>query len=194
MSFMRCSQKMSFSYIVISLIMSSVRQIERKAMIRNRYNYLKPPVPRHQRERRTHLKQRHHNQNTTSKKPKGQFLSPKKSQKVAFCMLCSLCHLLDAGIRVLFQSGYVIYGMRMSHAIVSRIMSLLGTNRRPVWHVVVSYIYGPFSQVEIRLIMPSVRYVHKDPFTTYEKFLSISHHVRPLFIGLVISSAKRCFC
>ena len=31
---------------------------------------------RHQRERRrTHLKQRHHNQNTTSKKPKGQFLS-----------------------------------------------------------------------------------------------------------------------
>ena len=28
-------------------------------------------------ERRTHLKQRHHNQNTTSRKPKGQFLSPK---------------------------------------------------------------------------------------------------------------------
>ena len=31
-------------------------------MIRNRYNYLAPSVSRHQRERRTHLKQRHHNQ------------------------------------------------------------------------------------------------------------------------------------
>ena len=31
--------------------------------------------PRRQRERRTHLKQRHNNQNTTSRKPKGQFLS-----------------------------------------------------------------------------------------------------------------------
>ena len=44
--------------------------------------------PRHQTERRTHLKQRHHNQNTTSRKPKGQFLSqkwpngyPKKKKK-----------------------------------------------------------------------------------------------------------------
>ena len=33
--------------------------------------------PIHQRERRTHLKQRHHNQNTTSTKPKVQFLSQK---------------------------------------------------------------------------------------------------------------------
>ena len=31
--------------------------------------------PRHQTERRTHLKQRHHNQNSTSRNPKGQFLS-----------------------------------------------------------------------------------------------------------------------
>ena len=30
---------------------------------------------RHQRERRTHLKQRHHNQNTTNRMPKGPFLS-----------------------------------------------------------------------------------------------------------------------
>ena len=30
--------------------------------------------PRHQRERRTHLKQRHHNQNISNRKPKGQFL------------------------------------------------------------------------------------------------------------------------
>ena len=29
--------------------------------------------PKHQRERRTHLMQRHNNQNTTSRKPKGQF-------------------------------------------------------------------------------------------------------------------------
>ena len=44
-------------------------------MIRNRYNYLTPSVPRLQRETRAHLKQRHHNKNTTSRKPKGQFLS-----------------------------------------------------------------------------------------------------------------------
>ena len=31
--------------------------------------------PRHQRERRTHLKQQHRNQNTTSRKPKVQLLS-----------------------------------------------------------------------------------------------------------------------
>ena len=49
-------------------------------MIRNRYNYLTPSVPRHQRERRTHLKQRRHNQNSTSRKPKGQFLSQKIGQ------------------------------------------------------------------------------------------------------------------
>ena len=41
-------------------------QIERKAMIRNRYNYLIPSVSRHQRRRWTH-----HNQNTTSRKPTG---------------------------------------------------------------------------------------------------------------------------
>ena len=35
---------------------------------------------RHQRERRTHLKQRHHNQNTTCRKPGGQFLFPKNAQ------------------------------------------------------------------------------------------------------------------
>ena len=35
--------------------------------------YLTPSVSRHQRERRIHLKQRHHN--TTSRKPKGKFLS-----------------------------------------------------------------------------------------------------------------------
>ena len=33
--------------------------------------------PRHQRKRRTHLKQRHHNQNATSRKPVGKFLSQK---------------------------------------------------------------------------------------------------------------------
>ena len=42
-------------------------------MIRNRYNYITSSVQ--ERERRTHLKQRHHNQNTTSRKPKGQFLT-----------------------------------------------------------------------------------------------------------------------
>ena len=31
--------------------------------------------PRHQRKRKTHFKQRHHNENTTSRKAKGQFLS-----------------------------------------------------------------------------------------------------------------------
>ena len=36
-------------------------------MIRNQYNYLTPSIrPRHNREKRTHLKQWHHNQNTTS--------------------------------------------------------------------------------------------------------------------------------
>ena len=35
---------------------------------------------KHQRERRTFLTQRHHNQNTTSRKPKGQFLSQKDGQ------------------------------------------------------------------------------------------------------------------
>ena len=46
-------------------------------MIRNRYNYLLHSVPRHQRERRIHLTQLHCNPNTTSRKRKGQFLSPK---------------------------------------------------------------------------------------------------------------------
>ena len=36
-----------------------------------------PFRPRHQRERRRHLKQQHHNQNITRRKPKEQFLSPK---------------------------------------------------------------------------------------------------------------------
>ena len=53
-------------------------KIGRKAMIRNRHNYLTPSVLRHQRERRTHLKYGHHNQNTTSRKPKGQFYIYKK--------------------------------------------------------------------------------------------------------------------
>ena len=47
-------------------------EIERKAVIRYWYNYLTPFVPRHQRERRAHLKQRHHNQDTTRGKPRGQ--------------------------------------------------------------------------------------------------------------------------
>ena len=38
----------------------------------NRYNYL-TFRPRHQRERRTLLKQRHHNQTTTNRKPEGSF-------------------------------------------------------------------------------------------------------------------------
>ena len=37
--------------------------------------------PRHYRERRTHLKERHHNQTTTSRKPKGQFLSQKLAKR-----------------------------------------------------------------------------------------------------------------
>ena len=48
-----------------------------KAIIRNRYNYLTPSVPRHQKERRTHLKQRHHNQNTTSRERKMTVSFPK---------------------------------------------------------------------------------------------------------------------
>ena len=35
---------------------------------------------RHQRERRTHFKQRHHNQNTTNRMPKGPFLSQTSGQ------------------------------------------------------------------------------------------------------------------
>ena len=42
------------------------------------YAYLLPF--RHQRERRTHLKQRHHNQNTTNRMPKGPFLSQTSGQ------------------------------------------------------------------------------------------------------------------
>ena len=38
--------------------------------------------PSHQRERRTYLKQRHHNQNTTNRKPKGQFLSQKLAKRL----------------------------------------------------------------------------------------------------------------
>ena len=36
--------------------------------------------PKHPRERRTHLKQQHHNQNITSRKTKGQYLSQKIGQ------------------------------------------------------------------------------------------------------------------
>ena len=57
--------------------------IERTAMIMNPYNYLTPSVPRHQRERRTHLKPRHYNQNTTSRKPKGQPLSQKLAKRLS---------------------------------------------------------------------------------------------------------------
>ena len=46
-------------------------------MIRNRYNYLTPSVQDTKRERKAHFKQRHHNQDTTSRKLKGQFLSLK---------------------------------------------------------------------------------------------------------------------
>ena len=46
-------------------------------MITNRYNYLTFFRSRRKREKRTHIKQWHHNQNTTSRKPKEQFLSPK---------------------------------------------------------------------------------------------------------------------
>ena len=38
---------------------------------------------RHQRERRTHLKQQHHNQNTTSRKPKAQFLSQTLAKRLS---------------------------------------------------------------------------------------------------------------
>ena len=44
-------------------------------MIRSQHNCLTPSVPRHQRERSAYPKQRHHKQNTTSRKPKGQFPS-----------------------------------------------------------------------------------------------------------------------
>ena len=39
--------------------------------------------PRHQSERRTHLKQQHHNQNTTSRKPKDSFFS-----NICICKVC----------------------------------------------------------------------------------------------------------
>ena len=39
--------------------------------------------PETKRERRTHLKQRHHNQNTTSRKPKQQFLSQKLAERLS---------------------------------------------------------------------------------------------------------------
>ena len=38
---------------------------------------------RHQMERRTHLKQRQHNQNTTNRKPKGQFLFRKSAKRLS---------------------------------------------------------------------------------------------------------------
>ena len=38
---------------------------------------------RHQREIMTYWKQRHHNQNTTRRKPKGQFLSPKLAKRLS---------------------------------------------------------------------------------------------------------------
>ena len=58
-------------------------QIERKTMTRNRYNYLTPSVPRQQRERRTHLKQWNHNQNSPSRKQKGQFLSQISAKRLS---------------------------------------------------------------------------------------------------------------
>ena len=47
-------------------------------MIRNQYNYLTPSVK--DTKGKEGRKQRYHNQNTTSRTPKGQFLSPKKDQ------------------------------------------------------------------------------------------------------------------
>ena len=59
----------------ITIYESDCFQIERKAMIRNRYIYLTSSVKNiNGKEGRT-LKQRHHNQNTTNRKPKGQNLS-----------------------------------------------------------------------------------------------------------------------
>ena len=60
-------------YRQMLLILSYLNRKE--AMIRNQYDYLTPSIQRHQRERRMHLKQRNNNQNTTSRKPKRQFLS-----------------------------------------------------------------------------------------------------------------------
>ena len=48
-------------------------------MIRNRYNNLTPSV-QDTKGKKTHLKQRHHIQNTTSRKPRGEFLPKKNSQ------------------------------------------------------------------------------------------------------------------
>ena len=39
--------------------------------------------PRHQRKNKTHLQQRHHNQNTANRKPKGQFLSHKLAKRLS---------------------------------------------------------------------------------------------------------------
>ena len=50
-------------------------------MIRNRYNYLTPSVLRYQRERRVHLKQRHHNKTLQAESQKGSFVPPKKITK-----------------------------------------------------------------------------------------------------------------
>ena len=44
--------------------------------------------PRLQRERRTHLKQQHHNQNATSRKSKGQFRSQKNGQTAIQNRIC----------------------------------------------------------------------------------------------------------
>ena len=48
-------------------------KINRKEGIRDRYNYLIPSVQNTKIERMAYLKQRHHNQNTTNRKAKGQF-------------------------------------------------------------------------------------------------------------------------
>ena len=48
--------------------------------------------PRHQRERRMHLKQRHHNQNTTSRKPNGQFLSQKLDKRLSKIKIITRTH------------------------------------------------------------------------------------------------------
>ena len=47
-------------------------------MIKNRYNYLPSKTSKVKKD----LKQRHHNQKATSRKPKGQFLKKKKKKKL----------------------------------------------------------------------------------------------------------------
>ena len=75
---------LTFYWVNLFLFENStkVSKKDRKAGIRNQEWTQLPNTfrPRHQRERRAHLKQRRHSQNTTSRKPKGQFLSLKNGQ------------------------------------------------------------------------------------------------------------------